>query len=292
MSAFGLALSFLVGLWCIGILAGRGRTREALRITFSAPAFLVPAAMASVGCWALLEAGIGVAHESPFGLEYAKSRGLGTAENLMALALVAAALAGHVGLLAALRSGRPADGQAFARGIRDHFLTFALGKVALFAGIWGLSTMRPSGPLLVLYLVPNLLLAPLPGAAARHPRRPLDALASTLRTTSDHFNGVGNVVFGQILFAVGAFYAACKLANTKANFDHLAYGASTLGYGFFPFGGLFRFDLAAVAIALGAVASSVFVTAHFLCAEDGYASETDAARQRAKDEEAEARAAG
>jgi hypothetical protein len=283
-SLVGLALACLVGLWFLAKVVYRRRVRQALRLTFSHTALLVPAAMTSAACAVLLRvSATPTLHENPFGLAAARHLGIGQPVHWILLVVVALALAGQIGVLQAWRQGRPADGIAFLAGIKQHALTIVLGKVLLFAAIYGVSSLRPGSVGRALYIVPNLLLAPLAGVAALHPHRPLRAIAAALRTTVHQFQGVGNLVFSHVVVVVALFYAACRITRQSFTFDHLAYGASTLSYNFFPHALIFSGPLGWTVVAANALAASVFVTSHFLCAEQGY---DDDGEERAEAERA------
>lgn len=267
-----LLLGLLLGLGFLLFLTRRGHLLAALRLTLSQPAFLVPPAMVTA---ALVLLGMNwrftSAHENPFGI-VGLQLGRGGVWCLLLLALVAAGLAGQIGLLQAQRAGHRPGSRWFLRGVVDHTLTLGLGKIAVAALLYWLSLLRFDGIGRVLVLVPSVLFAPLLGTTARHPRDPARALAACISIASKDLAAVGRVVTAQALFVFGTF----------ALYDHfghpwgltpglLAFSSSALSYNHFPllllFGGRL---LDFVAIGLTVLASSVFVTAHFLGGSEGY----------------------
>lgn len=269
-----------LGLGLLAYLTRRGRMFEALRLTFSQPAFLVPAAMVTAALVLLMQRGsaFDTLHENPFGAYLAQRYGRALRINWVALLLVAAGLAGQIGLLRAHAAGRAVGSRAFADGVVDHVLTIALGKLAIAGLLYWISMLQPQTLGWVLVLVPSVLLAPLLGTTARHPRDPAAAFAACLSISSRTVAGVGRVVTAQALFLFGVFrlYDLCG-HSLELMPSLLGFSSSALSYNHFPLlllfhGGLLDY----VAIGVTVLGSSVFVTAHFLGVTKGYTSEAEA----------------
>ena len=156
-------------------------------VTITTPALLVPTLLAGLLASLPFVWGIppNLASENPFPVGGRPE----SASNALVLVGIAMLVAGFVGLLQAWNDGRKPDGHQFVRGIIDHTLTFLLAKLLISLWVAALADHLGSDPLeLVLYLVPSLLLAPILGTAALHPRRPIRALIAALeRSTWDMF---------------------------------------------------------------------------------------------------------
>lgn len=264
MSSIAIFLFVLAAAWGLRSVAGRNGLRDAWRATITTPALLVPAAMTLVACGVLLAAHRGpTLHENPFGVAGARNLGMGQISNWAVFGIVTLALAGHIGVLQAWRAGRRPDGIAFFQGVREHTATVAIGKLALFAMVYAISTLSPGSLLRVLYIVPSLLLAPLIAAAAEHPRRPVAALFAALRIAHSRFETVGNLVFGHVVFLVGTFYAGDRMWSGAASLDLLTFSSSSLSYNMFPFALVFTPALSITLVVANAVASSVFIAGYF-----------------------------
>ncbi len=266
MTVTAIVLFVLAAIWGLRVVAGRNGVREAFRVTVSTPALLVPAAMTLVACALVMAATRGTLtlHENPFGVAGARRLGVGVPANWAMFAIVSLTLAGHIGVLQAWREGRRPYGIAFAQGIRDHLVTVVLGKLALFAMVYGISTFASGSWTRVLYLAPSLILAPLVATAAEHPRCPFAALRAALETTRARFETVGNLVFGHAVFVVGTFHIGDRLWSGAASFDLLTFSTSSLSYNPFPFALVFDPVLSTTLVVANAVASSVFIAGYFL----------------------------
>ncbi len=260
---------------------------RATRLMVSAPAFLVPAAMASLGTVFLLLLSNDSSHilsESPFGLTQALWQQLDAGVNLSRarlnfwlLLLASLCLAGQVGLLQSHREGNKPGSAAFLSGIRRYGLTILGGKLLLVAGVTFICRMvNIDSPLSMIFLVvPGLLLAPLPGAAALHPHNPLHALRDTLQSSTSDVFGNGRLVTIQLLFLLAAWilfshtYAGDipKTNNVLPPYI-LALGSSTLSYNHLPMSGMtepvWRNIAPLLGIVFTVVCSAIFMTSHYL----------------------------
>jgi hypothetical protein len=196
------------------------------------------------------------------------------------LLVVAAGLAGQIGLLEAHRAGQRPGSRRFMRGVADHTLTLGLGKIAIAAALSWISRLHPAGIGWVLVLVPSVLLAPLLGTSARHPRDPARAFAACLSIAGKDLAAVGRIVTAQGLFVFGVFELYDLLVHPWGlSPGLLGFSSSALSYNHFPL--VLLFDarpLDWVAIGLTVLASSVFVTAHFLGGSEGYGERARGAR--------------
>lgn len=276
-----LVVGTALGLGLLAYLTRRGRMLEALRLTFSQPAFLVPAAMVTAGLVVLLQRGsvFATLHENPFGAHLAQRYGRSQGINWVALLIVATGIAGQIGLLRAHTAGRAVGSRAFVDGVADHVLTIGLGKLAIAGLLYWISMLQPQSIGWVLVLVPSVLLGPLLGTTARHPRDPAAAFAACLSISSRTIGAVGRIVTAQALFVFGVFrlYDLCG-HSLELGPSLLGFSSSALSYNHFPLLLLFHGGvLDYVAIGVTVLGSSVFVTAHFLGATRGYVSEAEAA---------------
>lgn len=269
----GLAIGCVLLVW----ITTRGTiARTALQRILKTPALLVPAAMQTTG---LLAVWCGLAgwpvHENPLGL------GIGGFDRdsdrwhlacWLGVLLVAGAVAGQVGLLEAEERGRRPDGTAMLRGIKRHFVTFAIAKLLLGAGahlltIW----IVPRDAWLIAFVVPSLFIAPIIGTASAHPGRPLRALRDALELAYGNIFVVGWPLIAQTALLVGT---AILLHRLDAGFVPpalLATSSSVLSYNQFAFltapGGLAMHVIATATVVFG---SAVFITAHWLGVRHGY----------------------
>jgi hypothetical protein len=243
--------------------------REAARLTLSAPAFLVPAAITGTATGILVDvAGSREVADNPLGLvgyDFASHPA-----SWLAFALTALAIAGQIGLLEAQARGQRPDGAAFVAGLRTHGGTLLLGKLTLGACLWLVSQLiPPRGAVAIVYLLPNVWFAPLAGASSLHPRNPVGALRATIRTASRDFAAVGRLVLGLAC----AWITLCWLQGPLGRDDSatLIAGASSLSYGVFP--PLWSFAAAPVdflVLVLACLAGATSLTAHWLGVMRGY----------------------
>ncbi|MHC4851802.1 MAG: hypothetical protein ACYTGW_12755 [Planctomycetota bacterium] len=269
---------------------GPGTKLRSLRLTMSAPAFLVPMAIALLIAMvvAATTSTTVVPSENPFGIDMAwrfdnmtfgKWAGRHW-ENLLILGLIAVCLAGHVGLLRAAYANRAPTSADFLQGIKDHTFTFILGKLLLCLGVIAVSGMigyRVSWAG-ILFVVPSLLLAPLLGTAALYPRQPIQAIKAALSHSTSDVHGTGKLVTIQILMLLGAWiiYGAVRSypyvphawqlkSGSMLQIPLLANGSSTLSFNTFPMIPMFRGDPGEIAvIGFTVVCSTVFLGCHFL----------------------------
>lgn len=261
-------LLFLLG-W---VATSEGRAMAARRRILARPGLLVPAVM-GVGGLVLLHVSAG-----RFGVFDTPPMFVGNGfrpslwfDNPMTpywvgLAIVATTLAGHVGILEGQREGRRPNGYDFLAGIRRHTLTFALGKIVLFAGIQTVFWLAPMrGPALLLLLVPNVLLAPLVGMATLHPGRPIAALFATVRHGVEHIQTVGFRVTLLTGFVIGALYAASKIVGADPIEPALGKMASTLSWNPYPWLNATWWSVPIVILGIGVVfVSTVMLTAQWI----------------------------
>ncbi len=254
-----------------------GTQLRSLRLTMSASAFLVPMAIAVflAAVVAAVASPSVVPSENPFGIHLMSDQGSGSwvgdhPQNMLILGLIAVCLAGHVGLLRAAYANRTPNSADFLQGIKDHTFTFILGKLLLCVGIVAISSMIGyrvtwTG---ILFVVPSLLLAPLVGTAALHPREPLQAIKAALSHSTGDVHGTGKLVTIQILMLVGAWiiYGAVQShPNSMLQIPLLANGSSTLSFNTFPMMAMFRGGFGELlVIAFTVVSSTVFLGCHFL----------------------------
>lgn len=221
---------------------GQKRMLSPLAATLSTPALLVPTVLAAIAAW--LAVGVNEwaplrVSENPFGALGFFLREAGNADNAIVLGAMVLCVAGYVGLLTAWHRKGKANGLDFWQGIKDHTFTFALAKLALCLWISGVSEIvdhRGDGAItLMLYVAPSLLLAPVLGTAALHPRRPIRALKAALERCTWDLHGSGKILFVQILTLLtiwllfrGDDNEALRTANA------LAQDSSTLSFNPFP----------------------------------------------------------
>jgi hypothetical protein len=214
-------------------------------------------------------------HENPLGLGIGGFEMHGHRRLLacwLGVLLVAGALAGQVGLLEAEEHGHRPDGTAMLRGIKRHFLTFAIAKLLLGGGahlltIW----MTPRDAWLIAFVVPSLFLAPVVGTATAHPGRPLHALRDALELAYGNLFVVGWPLIAQTALLVGTAILLHRLDVGFVPPALLAASSSVLSYNQFAFvasqGPLASQVIATATVVFG---SAVFVTAHWLGVRHGY----------------------
>lgn len=263
----------LLTLGLLLITLGWRRGRSAVRVLTSAPAFLVPAALAvATALW--LDAGrrSGGLIENPW-----HSRGgSGDGQVWLLVVVVAVAIAGQIGLLEARARGRKAHSDAFLRGITDHFLTVGLAQLVLCLGLYGVSeALHPRGWMNLAYMAPSLVLAPLPGIASRYPRQPTKALIETLRFSYGNLGDVARPVILQSVLLASLFYAYAQVTHDRFSLAMpLGPGNSVLSYNSFPFGGIKTWPVLSTFMAMvSGFASAAFLTWHWSGVRNGYRSE-------------------
>ena len=129
-------------------------------------------------------------------------------------------------------------------------------------------------PRLVIWLVPQLFLAPVVGIASRWPSRPLAALRETLRFATANLGRVGGPVLTQALFLLGIGFARVRFdqfGTESASVEAIAYASNTVGLNVFPHTIVQDSPPAAVLATLACVfASVVFMTSQWLGVRHGY----------------------
>ena len=269
------AVQLAIGIGLIWLLCRGEFARAALRKVLRQPALLVPAAM-TVAALIVIHRAVPQIElwETPF----RQGRGLFSSllgwRNWVGLGVVAAGLAGQVGLLEAIADGRRPDGFTMLAGIRRHFRTFVVAKLAFGLGVHLLADFAATGRAgsgLILFLVPNLFIAPVLGTASLHPGQPLAALRAAFELAIRRVFAVGWPVLFQALIMLGLVLSTSRVAWTSVEPELLVDGASTVGFNQMLFltrnapGGV-----ATIATTLSVFVSVVFVTAHWHGATNGY----------------------
>ncbi|MEY2982063.1 MAG: hypothetical protein ACO4CT_13570 [Planctomycetota bacterium] len=216
------ALQVAIGIGVVWLFTRTRRMRQALQTTTGAPGLLVPVVVSSL-ILAVLWSEPAFRTENPF-------RNLGTRafqgglESILApwlvLIVVAAALAGHVGLLAALRAGHKPTGTALVRGVRSHFLAIFLARAGIALCAAFLFHGADFAPVaLPLLLVPSAVLAPVFGSSAAHPGRPDRALARAVSTGLRHLFRHGGLALLEIQAVVVLAWLASEIGSVAQHVD-------------------------------------------------------------------------
>lgn len=197
----GFVIALLVGLVVFPPLFASGTMREAFRLTFSAPAWLVPAAFSFVTALFYREFGRGVR-------EHVFTQSDLPAGFLCAF-LFTIGVAGQIGMLRARDAGRPADSVAFLTGLREHGAALYAGKLLIMLATTAVfRTLGRRGESVfadLLCLVPNVLLVGLVGTCAVHPKSVFHAIFAALGA-GVRMPGLGRIVLAQTI-ALAAFGA-------------------------------------------------------------------------------------
>lgn len=199
--------------------------RSVWSVTLATPSLLVPTLATAVATWIFLEI-YGWNHgvsENPFGL-----RGMRDAvEFIPVLVVMSTLVAGFVGLLTAYHRFGKADGGHFWEGIKNHTVTFLLAKAAIcgWAAFLSDSFHVNRAGMLVLYLAPSLLLAPLLGTAALNPRRPLRAIKAAVDRTWD-LRTTSRLILFQTLACLVVWLAFTQFGGWNSHFPG---GLQTVG---------------------------------------------------------------
>ena len=263
----GVAASLL--LWFLTRMA---LPKAALARVLRTPALLVPAAMVAVGAAIAVACDVGVAFVELPPLRFVDDLPLAGA-SLLGFSAIAMGIAGQIGLLEALDEGRIVGSEAFLAGVRRHFATVVLAKavaaVASQALYLSFGVVPP--PILVIWLIPMLFVAPIVGVATRHPKRPLRALVEGLRFASANIGRIGGPVLAHALFLLGLGIARVEFDGLALTPHEVALTASPVGYNLFPHVLVADSPPAAVLASLAsAFASTVFLCAHWLGVRHGY----------------------
>ena len=270
----GFVLACLVALVLVPALWRGTRLREAVRLVLSAPAWLVPAAFAVVVMvvWRCLNLEV---VENPWVAN-------DVAGSLALSVTMAAGLAGQIGLLRAHGEGRVGSSGDFWRGIQDHTLAVLAGKLLLGGGTALMLSFLPRGwqhgPLGILYLVPNILLAALVGTAAMRPREVFRPLRLALEVGIRDTGKVAVIVIAHATLVVALFELFAVRHGVAAMLGPFA---SSLGYGVTPpMWYAPSFAKAVAWLALSAVGSSICITAMVLGVTRGFDAKDAAADAR------------
>lgn len=266
-----VALIVLVSLvWRRKVPEGRGGLLDALRLVTSQAAYFVPVAMTTtlvtVAAFALNR----VPNNPWLTSDY------GTGSQILFLLLISAGVAGQIGLLEGHRDGVPRPGpDEFVRGVRDHLLTIAAGNAAVMlvaswllpefgGGLYGASPVA-----YVILCAPFFAIAPLAGAASRHPGRPVAALAESVAIALRRPWPTLRV------FAVQACVVTVATGIVAGSGRYFPWGAESgwnsfthgtpLGFHLYPLAELCRHSDLARFVTIGAgLTSPVFVTAYWM----------------------------
>jgi hypothetical protein len=276
LQVLGVAIALL---WVVTRLA---LARRALTLFSRYPALLVPTVM--VGLAAFAHANFGnwrpALHEQPLWVTFTDYPG-SSVEPWVWFVLVSAAFAGQIGLLDALKGGRHADGLAFLAGIRRHFVSVSVARLALIVGTLVLGrwvNLPRAQPLAAaVLLLPNVLLAPAFGMVSRYPGRPFLALRRSLAISSGpQLGSVCALVIAQSILIFGLAYARWtfdhfSMSSTGDPVGQTALASSVLGFNLMPHAYVTDAPPAAVFAAFASMlGSAVFTTAHWLGANYGY----------------------
>jgi hypothetical protein len=198
----------------------------------STPALLVPAALAGV---------------LAFWLEMASSRNFRPTQftdnswhvSLIVLVTMSVLVAGFIGLLQPLRAGTKPDGRHFVAGMKDHTVTIFLGQMMslLFLGFVTTNLFTEGAERTtfstIFLLAPSLVLAPLLGTTALHPRRPLRAFRAVFERVTWDLHETARLLCGQILISV-LTWIAFQGREGMQHLHVLARETSVLSFNSFP----------------------------------------------------------
>lgn len=285
MSFFLLAV---FGLLLLVLVTRSARTKEALKLVSSAPAFLVPAAM--VACtvafsfWLLPEqSDRQQLSENPWGDQLGHT----TPSGWILLIVTALCVAGQIGLLEASAAGRRPNSDAFLKGLKRHAFNMLAGKILISLLTYLIiSWFAPVSIGLVVYMVPSILLAPLLGITSQHPGKPHKALPATFHYIQENMAPVARFVTAQTLFLFGLFFFHAQLASYgplgwNQSMAMLGQSNSALSYNPYPYAVLPSIPaLRVLMVILSAFASTVFISAHWLGVHKGYLSSSEQAADR------------
>lgn len=244
-----------------------GSLIEAFRIVFSAPAFFVPAAMtfASTGILMYLS---GRGGSNPF---LDANTSMIPPAALAISGLTAAGLAGHVGLLEALRDGKKPGPDGFLRGVKRHTVTFFVAKL-LLAGLTYMiaqdirNRMMWHSELWLPFVIPSVVLAPVIAATSLRPGNPVGAILMALGIL------VRNPVKVAIIFALqfGVLLASIIALDSLAwhvsemRLIHIAaFNASSLDFMLFPTIWFATDECAFFVTLVAMMMSTMFLTAYW-----------------------------
>lgn len=290
-----LALTTFAGIGTVWLFTRAPSTRAALRRVLAAPGVLVPPFLATLVLWVAWSQTGALPGENPFAAPPWWSRlehlGLGPSTSSQIptfllrwaiVAIVAAALAGQIGLLEATVRGERPSGRAMVRGVRHHFAAVFVARGLLALAVFLLASNLPSAQgieLLPLLLIPGVLLAPVLGATTESPGKPLRAIYDGVALGFRHLFRHGNLALRELLamvllaWAVRQVHASPVGMSFRADLDGTAHSAAfdlihggTVSYDL-PFLTPFVWDETAwmdlPAMACGLFLQAVFVTAHF-----------------------------
>ena len=150
---------------------------------------------------------------------------------------VSATLAGLVGLLGPVHRDRKPHGIHFWLGIKDHFWTFLIAVIAAVILNRLISAVLGSHQtfFLILLAAPSLVFAPLFGAAALYPRRPLRAITATLERVRWDLAPTAWLLSQQIVILVLLWVVLRRDTSGSVSFEALAHGTSVLSFNGYPY---------------------------------------------------------
>jgi hypothetical protein len=290
-----LALTTLAGIATVWLFTRAPSTRNAFRRVLDAPGVLVPLFVATLLLWVVWHQLGALPTENPIvrppwwaWLEDSAGDSLGLVPipNFLVrwsiVAVVAAALAGQLGLLEATARGERPTGSAMLRGVRSHFAAMIVARSLLAFAVFFIASSLPdtSGVMLVpLLLIPGALIAPVLGATTTSPGRPFRAVHDGLTAGFRHLFRHGSLALRELLAMVLLAWTLRQVHATphgisfstdlegtahNATFDLIHGGTVSYDFAFLT---PFVWDEAAwldlPALACGLFLQAVFVTAHF-----------------------------
>ncbi|MGE0143399.1 MAG: hypothetical protein AB7T19_08950 [Planctomycetota bacterium] len=278
LQVLGVAVALL---WLVTRI---GPARQSVRWIARYPALLVPTVM--VGIAAFSHANFvhfrPLLHEHPLWATLTDYPG-SSLETWVWFGIVSGGFAGQIGLLDALKAGRQPDGLAFLAGIRRHFLSVSVARLALIAGTLVLgrwANLPHAQPLAAaVLLLPNVLLAPAFGMASRYPGQPIRTLHQSLAFSGGRqLSSICALVVAQAILIFGLAYArwtfdSFSMMSMGDPVGQTALASSVLGFNVMPHGYVTDSPPAAVLATLASmVGSAIFTIAHWLGVNYGYES--------------------
>lgn len=231
-----LAVAILLPPLLAEVTQSEGKKRSAWQLVMSTPALLVPALIVGLVFFGLPFQVPLVPVENPFLVRWRP--GIDAAWSFAYAGTVAVCIAGFLGLLDAVRQQQKPDGRYFWQGIKDHVLTVMIAKLALFGALIAIhrAPIADDRFKALLMVAPSMLLAPVLGTAAQHPKRPFLALRAALRRSRWDLHHTAKLLVSQILVLFGLW--CLFLGDAKSGFRSihiLAEQATVLSFNPFPF---------------------------------------------------------
>lgn len=238
-------------------------------ITLATPALLVPTVFAALCAWLAVEESWGQLRVTEHPSWMRGIRGVHP-ENLIVLLVMSLLVAGFVGLLPALhREGIKPGGAHFGQGIKDHWLTFLLAKLAISLFVTGIDMLEFEGSFsAIVYVASALVLAPLLGTASLHPRRPIAAIHAAFDRCTWDMRATARLLFVQILILVLIWHVFLGAPRELQRVHILAREASVLSFNPFPLlsysdAGAYGWVGRALLVAASMFTSTVFMLSHY-----------------------------